>query len=134
MTSRNLLNVAEGEQFDVVVIGAGGAGMAAALFAAIAGLKAILVEHTDKVGGSTAYSVGSAWIPNTTHAASVGADDSIENAALYLRHSVGNQFRESMRQAFLMNGPEAVLQLEAHSEVKFCARQLHPDYNSQLQA
>jgi succinate dehydrogenase/fumarate reductase flavoprotein subunit len=132
MTSRRLQDVAEGEEFDVVVIGAGGAGMAAALFAAISGLKTILIEHTDKVGGTTAYSAGSAWIPNTSHAATVGAQDSLENAALYLRHSVGNQSSESMRHAFLANGPEAVAQLEAHSEVKFRARPLHPDYNSQL--
>jgi hypothetical protein len=132
MTNPDLLDVAEGEEYDVVVVGAGGAGMAAALFAAIAGLKVMLIERTDQVGGSTAYSAGSAWIPNTTHAASVGADDSTEKAALYLRHSVGNQSSESMRQALLTNGPEAVAQLEAHSEVKFRARQLHPDYNSQL--
>src|SRR5260221_6904221 len=106
--------------------------MAAALFAAIAGLKAILIERTDQVGGSTAYSAGSAWIPNTTHAASVGGEDSIEKAALYLRHSVGNQSTESMRHAFLTNGPDSVAQLEAHSDVKFRARQLHPDYNSQF--
>lgn len=132
MTSRSLQDVTEGEAFDVVVIGAGGAGMAAALFAAISGLKAILIEHTGQVGGATAYSAGSAWIPNTSHAATVGAQDSIENAALYLRHSVGNQSSESMRDAFLANGPDAVAQLEAHSEVTFRARPLHPDYNSQL--
>ncbi|MDB5565661.1 MAG: Fumarate reductase/succinate dehydrogenase flavoprotein [Tardiphaga sp.] len=132
MTSRSLQDVTEGEAFDVVVIGAGGAGMAAALFAAISGLKVILIEHTGQVGGSTAYSAGSAWIPNTSHAATVGAQDSIENAALYLRHSVGNQSSESMRHAFLANGPDAVAELEAHSEVKFRARPLHPDYNSQL--
>lgn len=85
MTSHRLQDIAEGEEFDVVVIGAGGAGMAAALFAAISGLKTILVEHTGKVGGTTAYSAGSAWIPNTAHAASVGAEDSLEKAALYLR-------------------------------------------------
>jgi succinate dehydrogenase/fumarate reductase flavoprotein subunit len=132
MASRSLQDVTEGEAFDVVVIGAGGAGMAAALFAAISGLKVILIEHTGQVGGSTAYSAGSAWIPNTSHAATVGAQDSIENAALYLRHSVGNQSSESMRHAFLANGPDAVAELEAHSEVKFRARPLHPDYNSQL--
>lgn len=132
MTSRNLQDIAERETFDVVVIGAGGAGMSAALFAAIAGLKALLIEHTDKVGGTTAYSAGSAWIPNTNHAASVGAEDTLEKAALYLRHSVGNQSSESMRHAFLANGPEAVAQLEAHSEVRFRARPLHPDYNSDL--
>ncbi|MEH2470539.1 succinate dehydrogenase/fumarate reductase flavoprotein subunit [Nitrobacteraceae bacterium AZCC 2161] len=132
MTSRSLQDVTEGEAFDVVVIGAGGAGMAAALFAAISGLKVILIEHTGQVGGSTAYSAGSAWIPNTSHAATVGAQDSIENAALYLRHSVGNQSSESIRHAFLANGPDAVAELEAHSEVKFRARPLHPDYNSPL--
>lgn len=132
MKSRSLQDVTDGEAFDVVVIGAGGAGMAAALFAAIAGLKTILIEQTDKVGGTTAYSAGSAWIPNTTHAASVGAEDSLENAALYLRQSVGNQSSESMRRAFLTNGPDAVAQLEAHSQVKFRARPLHPDYNSEL--
>jgi succinate dehydrogenase/fumarate reductase flavoprotein subunit len=94
MTNLSLLDVAEGGEYDVVVVGAGGAGMAAALFAAIAGLKVVLIERTDQVGGSTAYSAGSAWIPNTTHAASVGADDSTEKAALYLRHSVGNQSSE----------------------------------------
>jgi succinate dehydrogenase/fumarate reductase flavoprotein subunit len=132
MTSQTVHQIADGEAFDVVVIGAGGAGMAAALYAAIAGLKTILIEHTAQVGGTTAYSAGSAWIPNTTHAVTVGAQDSLDNAALYLRHSVGNQSSESMRHAFLANGPAAVAQLENNSEVKFRARPLHPDYNSQL--
>ncbi len=127
-----LLDISEDQAFDVVVVGAGGAGMAAALFAAIAGLKPLLVERTHRLGGTTAYSAGSAWIPNTHHAAAVGADDSLEKAALYLRNSIGNESPESMRMAFLRNGPDAVAAFEQHSQVRFRARSLHPDYNSDL--
>jgi len=120
------------DAFDVLVVGAGVAGMSAALFAAIAGLRPLLVEHTDHLGGTSAYSAGSAWIPNTHHAATVGADDSIEKAALYLRHSVGNESPESLRMAFLRNSAPAVALLEQQSHVRFRARPLHPDYNSDL--
>ena len=63
-------------RYDVVVIGAGAAGMSAALFAAIRGAKTLLVEKTGFVGGTSALSAGSLWIPNTRHASEVGASDS----------------------------------------------------------
>jgi succinate dehydrogenase/fumarate reductase flavoprotein subunit len=132
MTSARLTDIPDGQTFDVIVVGAGAAGMSAALFAAISGLKPLLVERTHRVGGTSAYSAGSAWIPNTHHAKLVGADDSLENAALYLRHSVGNESPESLRMAFLSSGPQAVAELEQKSQVRFRARQLHPDYNSNL--
>ena len=59
--------------YDVVVLGAGGAGMAAALVAAIDGARVLLVERTAYVGGTTAWSAGSTWIPCTPHAGEVGA-------------------------------------------------------------
>ena len=40
--------------YDLVVIGAGGAGMATALFAALEGASVLLVERTEFVGGTTA--------------------------------------------------------------------------------
>ena len=119
--------------FDVVVVGAGGAGTVAALFlGATRGLKVLLVEHTKHVGGTTALSAGSAWIPNTLHAANVSPPDSVERAATYLRHAVGNLSSEEMRRAFLDHGPKAVAELEANTEVKFRARSLHPDYRTEL--
>lgn len=132
MIPASLSSFSDDPSFDVVVVGAGVAGMSAALFAAISGLKPLLIEHTDRLGGTSAWSAGSAWIPNTHHAATVGADDSIEKAALYLRHCVGNESPESLRMAFLRHGPEAVALLERHSQVRFRARTLHPDYNSDL--
>ena len=128
----SLRDFADSPAFDVVVIGTGAAGLSAALTAAILGLKPLIVEATDKIGGTSALSAGSAWVPNTRHAAEVGAEDSIENAALYLRSSVGNESPEALRRAFLSKGPEAIALLEDSSHVRFRARTLHPDYNSDL--
>src|SRR3954451_2473531 len=49
--------------YDVVVVGAGGAGMTAALAAARQGLDTVLVEKSNYFGGSTARSGGGVWIP-----------------------------------------------------------------------
>ena len=118
--------------FDVVVVGAGGAGMAAALFSALQGLKPLLVESTPYLGGTTAWSAGSAWLPNSRHAATVGARDSLEQAMTYLREATHGESSESMRQTFLELAPQAVECLETRSEVHFRARPLHPDYNTEM--
>jgi succinate dehydrogenase/fumarate reductase flavoprotein subunit len=129
----NLAQLPEDASFDVIVVGAGGAGMVAALLGATRGLKVLLVEHTRHVGGTTALSAGSAWIPNTLHAANASPPDSVERAATYLRNAVGNRSSEEMRRAFLDHGPKAVAELEANTEVKFRARSLHPDYRTELE-
>ena len=118
--------------YDVVVIGAGAAGMSAALFAAIRGARTLLVEKTGFVGGTSAFSAGSIWIPNTRHASEVGASDSVENAEGYLRQIVGNHADASLRARFLEAGPEAVELFETQSEVKLRAYARHPDYRSEL--
>ena len=50
-------------EVDVVVVGAGGAGMCAALAAAKQGLDVVLVEKSGYFGGSTARSGGGVWMP-----------------------------------------------------------------------
>jgi succinate dehydrogenase/fumarate reductase flavoprotein subunit len=117
--------------YDVVVIGAGAAGMSAALFSAIRGAKTLLVEKTDFVGGTSAFSAGSLWIPNTRHA--VGASDSTGNVERYLQQIVGNRADATLRARFLKAGPKAVDILETHSEVKLRAYARHPDYRSELE-
>ncbi len=119
-------------RYDVVVIGAGAAGMSAALFAAISGAKTLLVEKTGFVGGTSAFSAGSIWIPNTRHAIEIGVADNPENVERYLQQIVGNRADASLRASFLKAGPEAVEILDAHSEVKLRAYARHPDYRSEL--
>ena len=125
-------SIAPDQSFDVVVIGAGGAGLSAALFAAIDGAKVLLVEGTGFVGGTTAWSAGTTWVPGTHHAAKVNPGDSLADAARYLDNATGERTPASLRQAFLDNGPKVVQHVEQHSEVKYRPYAKHPDYISDL--
>lgn len=118
--------------FDLVVIGAGGAGMAAALFAAIDGKQVLLVERTAFVGGTTAWSAGTTWVPGTHHAAKVNPNDTLADAARYLGNAIGERTPAALRQAFLDHGPEVIRHSETHSDVKFRPYAKHPDYISDL--
>ena len=128
----NLNDIPEAGRYDVVVIGAGGAGMAASLFAAIDGAKVLLVEHTEFVGGTTAISAGTTWIPGTHHSGTVNPTNTLTDAARYLTNAIGERTPAELRQAFLDNGPIAVKKIEVHSEVKFRPCPKHPDYISAL--
>ncbi len=64
---------------DVVIIGAGGAGMSAAIEAANAGKKVILVEKSTMVGGNTTRSTGGMNAAETMFQEASGlADDSVQ--------------------------------------------------------
>jgi succinate dehydrogenase/fumarate reductase flavoprotein subunit len=53
--------------FDVIVIGGGGAGLAAAIEARAAGASVLLLEKNPQCGGSTSWSIGSITATNTPH-------------------------------------------------------------------
>ncbi len=129
---RTLDSLPARDRADVVVIGAGGAGMATALFAALEGRRVLLVERTAHVGGTTALSAGTTWIPGTRLGATVNPDDSLAEAARFLDAAVGERTAPGLRQVFLDNGAAAVEALAARTEVRFRAVPRHPDYLSEL--
>jgi succinate dehydrogenase/fumarate reductase flavoprotein subunit len=63
---------------DVVVVGGGGSGLAAAYEAAKLGRKVILLEKNPLTGGSTSWSVGSITATNTPHQRRAGIQDSAD--------------------------------------------------------
>jgi succinate dehydrogenase/fumarate reductase flavoprotein subunit len=66
------------EVFDVVVVGAGGTGLAAASEAARLGRNVVLLEKNPEPGGSTSWSVGSVTATNTPHQRRAGIKDTPE--------------------------------------------------------
>jgi succinate dehydrogenase/fumarate reductase flavoprotein subunit len=118
-------------QVDLLVLGGGAAGMTAALTAAVRGLDVLLVEKTDVVGGTSARSAGSLWVPNSRH--SPPGRDSPDNAMRYLRAVLGNRLDETRMRAFLAAAPEMVAFLEDNTAVAFRAYAHHPDYRATLE-
>ena len=116
------------EAHDVVVIGAGTAGMVAAVTAAARGRRVLLLEVADRVGGTTAISGGMIWIPANHKMAEAGIADSLDSARDYLRATVDGADADPRMQAFLTRGDEAVRFLEAHSELKLRPVKRYPDY------
>jgi succinate dehydrogenase/fumarate reductase flavoprotein subunit len=66
------------ETYDVIVVGGGGSGLAAAIEARAAGRDVLLLEKNQKLGGSTAWSVGSVTATQTLHQARKDVQDTPE--------------------------------------------------------
>jgi succinate dehydrogenase/fumarate reductase flavoprotein subunit len=114
--------------YDVVVIGAGAGGMTAAAVAAAEGLSVLVIEKTEFVGGTTAWSGGMVWIPANSKIKQAGLDDSLSDAADYLASTVPEIENADLRDTFLKRGPEAVEYLEANTEVQLQPVKTYPDY------
>jgi 3-oxosteroid 1-dehydrogenase len=72
------------DDYDVIVLGTGGAGLTAAVVAAEEGARVGLFEKGDTVGGTTVYSGGMIWIPLNQHEPPEKGDTR-EKAVTYLR-------------------------------------------------
>ena len=63
------------EQVDLLVLGTGAGGLSAAVTAANEGLSTLVLEKTEFLGGTTAYSAGTCWIPNNHFQRAAGVTD-----------------------------------------------------------
>jgi len=125
-------NAASDLEVDLLIAGAGPAGMTAALVASLEGLDVILCEKSDQVGGTGSTSAGTLWIPGNSQSRAAGFDDSEEKADLYLSALIGQETNRELRSAYLRTGPAAIDYLCARSDVQFLPCGKHPDYRSNM--
>lgn len=107
------------ESCDLLVIGSGAAGLAAAVTAAHFGLRVIVAEKAPVLGGTTAWSGGWIWAPGNPVCARSGTTDSLEAAETYLRAALGPDFDAARVRSFLTHAPEMVAFLESLPAMAF---------------
>ncbi len=83
--------MADTNDYDVIIVGAGGAGLAAAHMAARDGARVLIVEAGDKAGGSTALSGGVFYAAGTSLQRQAGIEDTAEAMYRYYLHI--NQYK-----------------------------------------
>ncbi len=117
------------EQYDVVVLGTGAAGLTAALAAAHAGARVGLFEKAEQVGGTTALSSAVVWLPDNRYAREAGVADSRQDGLDYLASLSHGLILPELAEAFVDTGDELLDWLESSTPVHFQLVTGFPDYH-----
>lgn len=115
-------NPLAGGTADVVILGSGAAGLAAALAASVAGLSVVILEKSDRIGGTSAMSGAGTWIPANHHQQARGIADSADAAMAYIAAVLPEDWREEEMprwRAFVEHAPEMLRFVEEHTPARF---------------
>lgn len=116
---------------EVVVVGAGLGGFAAAITAATAGAHVTLVERGTKFGGAAAYSGGQVWIGANHVEAREGADDSVEETLRYVTALAAKEpsvFEPERSREWTEQARLAAKWFEDHDVIEWTVIPDYPDY------
>jgi 3-oxosteroid 1-dehydrogenase len=127
---------AAAEQDTVIVVGAGLAGLATAIGAAVNGRRAVVLEAADNVGGAAAYSGGQVWIGANHVEAREGIEDSLEETELYVRsiaHEIPELLDEPAMHRWLQTAPVAARYWEEIGAISWVVIPGLVDYHSEAE-
>ncbi len=113
---------------DVAVVGSGASALTAAL-AASAHAEVMVLEKSEKFGGSSALSGGQLWIPNSSFEREAGIVDSRESAFKYLKRLSAGRVESALIDVFLENSPKALEFLLRSTPLRPFLRADEPDYH-----
>ncbi len=120
------------DTYDVVVVGSGAGAMSAAIFAADQGMSVLIVEKSDKYGGTSALSGGGIWVPNNHYFKARGGNDSYDQALTYLKASTQGSVDEKRLRAYLDNAPKMMQYLQENTQLNYTVAERYPDYYQHL--
>ena len=109
---------------DVLVIGSGAGGMVSALSAHDLGLETILIEKSDRFGGTSAISGGGIWIPNNP---AIAEQDTPALALEYLSSTTKGKVPQAKLQAYVEHAPRVAQKL-GHWNVGYFSVPGYADY------
>ena len=112
---------------DFLVVGTGAGGLVSAVTAAHYGAKVLVIEKDAEYGGTSAMSGGGVWIPNSKNAKKVGAQDSAEEAYLYMKSMIGDEVSDERIRAYVKHAPEMFDFMQDNSHLSYEAMS-YPDY------
>src|SRR3954453_18485599 len=119
------------EQVDLLVLGTGAGGLAAAVTGANEGLTTLVLEKTEWLGGTTAYSAGTCWIPDNRFQRPDGVTGDPLVASRYLDALVGDRAPRELREAYLARGTEMLDYLD-RIDVRFLPPAKVVDYHPEV--
>jgi len=117
---------------DLVVLGSGAAGLTAALSAALEGLRPVVLEHQPVIGGTSARSSGTVWVPDNPQMRAAGITGDRALAENYLAALVGERADPAVWRAFLDAAPRMIADLDARAGIAFRPYPAAPDYRQEL--
>lgn len=115
------------QTYDLIVVGSGAAGLSAAVTTAYSGLKVLVLEKADVVGGATAWSGGWLWVPGHPLAAQAGIHEDWDALHNYLRHELKGHYREELVNSFLQHAGPMVEFFHTKTALKFDEGNAIPD-------
>ncbi|HLR15507.1 MAG TPA: FAD-dependent oxidoreductase [Bacillota bacterium] len=114
---------------DVVVLGSGGAALTTAIRAADEGAEVVILEKSDEIGGTTAFSGGIPWIPENRYMKEKGIKDSFEEAKQYLSHLTGGSEPDpKLVDLYIHEGKHMIDYLYEKTPVRFSIPRGYGDY------
>jgi 3-oxosteroid 1-dehydrogenase len=91
------------DTYDWICVGSGIGGCASAIAAHDKGMKVIVLEKFDQIGGVTSQSGGFVWVPMNSLAHDAGIPDSRDEALAYLNYIGSGYGRAEYREVFVDN-------------------------------
>jgi len=117
---------------DLLVVGSGASGLAAAVTAAWHGLKVTVVEKDTVFGGASAWSGGWMWVPGNPLAKRAGINEDPQQPRTYLKNELGDRYDPPRVDAFLDNGPHMVAFFDQRTALKFVDGNAIPDVHGMV--